>query len=130
MHLNHPLSSGFCKTHQNEQYFFQVINSIIQRLWRGDHFILVTVIFRGQWVMILQRETFTREIFASSTSHAKSCEMLTAEKIDYVIISSGAGEIGDTNVQVSSIVQSFKPIYNNESENHRIYSVNENCSFL
>ena len=79
---------------------------------------------------IAERETFTREIFASSTSHAKSCEMLTAEKIDYVIISSGAGEIGDTNVQVSSIVQSFKPIYNNESENHRIYSVNENCSFL
>jgi hypothetical protein len=74
-----------------------------------------------------KRETFTREIFASATSYAKSCAMLTSERIDYVIISSGAGEIGDTNVQVSSIVQSFKPIYYNESEDHRIYSVTENC---
>jgi hypothetical protein len=79
---------------------------------------------------IAKRETFTREIFAPRTSFAQSCEMLIGEKIDYVIISSGPGEIGDTNVQVSSIVQSFKPIYNNESENHKIYSVAENCTRL
>ena len=79
---------------------------------------------------IADREAFTREIFAPTTSLHQSCDMLVERDIDYVIISSGAGEIGDTNVQVSSIVQSFKPAYRNEAENHTIYSVSRNCADL
>ncbi len=77
---------------------------------------------------IADREIFSREIFAPTTTFEKSCEMLIENEIEYVIISSGAGEIGDTNVQVSSIVQSFKPAYRNEVENHTIYSVSTNCT--
>lgn len=79
---------------------------------------------------IADREAFTREIFAPTTSFQKSCDMLVERDIDYVIISSGAGEIGDTNVQVSSIVRSFKPAYRNETESHTIYSVSNNCATL
>lgn len=79
---------------------------------------------------IADREALTREIFAPTTSFQQSCDMLVERDIDYVIISSGAGEIGDTNVQVSSIVQSFEPIYQNEAESHTIYSVSNNCAGL
>lgn len=74
------------------------------------------------------REAFTREIFAPTISVAQSCRMLIEQDIDYVIISAGAGEIGDTNVQVSSIAQSFAPVYENKDESQAIYSVQENCA--
>ncbi len=77
-----------------------------------------------------EREAFSREIFAPTTSVAESCSMLQERHIDYVIISAGAGEIGDTNVQVSAIAQSFVPLYENKNEGHTIYSVRDNCATL
>lgn len=73
------------------------------------------------------REAKSRNIFASNIEYEIVCGLLIDQKIDYIIISSGKGQIGDTDVQQSIIVREFNPIFQNQTEGHSIYKVKENC---
>jgi hypothetical protein len=65
-------------------------------------------------------------LFSHELPRASICRHLIDNRIDYVIISPGRGDLGILDPQQSTLVTTLKPTYQS-SEGYSIYDVSQNC---
>ena len=73
------------------------------------------------------RRQLVQAIFASDTPISTACSLLYANRLNYLLIAPGKGEVSDEDPHQSPIVKDTLPVYTSP-DGYTIYDVNHSCS--